>query len=348
MSKPISVAIASYGMSGMLFHAPMLQVNPNFDLVCIQERSSDKSKSRYPFAKIVRSFEDILADKSIELVVVNTPDKYHYPMALQAIDAGKHVVVEKPFTQELWQAKELISRAQEKGVILSVFQNRRWDGDFLTVQKVIEQQVLGRLVEFESHFDRYRNFIQEGNWKEDPDNGTGTLYNLGSHMIDQVLTLFGKPARIWADLHILRTGGMVDDCFELKLEYPGMKVTTRGSYLVREPGPRFILHGTQGSFLKWGSDPQEEALKAGVWPNQENWGSEPESDWGLLNTSMQDIHYRGKVETLPGNYNAYYDNLYSAIRQGKELAVKPEEAMMVIQVIDAAMTSVAERKWVNF
>ena len=335
---PLKAALCSYGMSGVIFHGPLLQSNPNFEITKILERKKQLSKGEHPGSTIVRYYDEILDDPEIELVVVNTPDQYHYHMVSQAISSGKHVVVEKPFTLRSEDADELIHLAHKNGVILTVFQNRRWDGDFLTVQRLIKEGLLGRLVSFESHFDRFRNYIQES-WKDQRSSGTGTLYNLGSHMIDQALQLFGMPERVFCDVRNQRSGAEVDDTFDLFMNYNDVKCLIRASYLVREPGPRFTLHGTEGSYLKFNLDPQEDALKTGGDPLSADWGREPESQWGELHTEIKGKLFQGKYETIPGDYNIFYDNLYKAIREGAELLVKPEEARNVISVIEAAYRS---------
>ena len=337
--KKINAGIASYGMSGEIFHAPLLHTHQGFQIIKILERTKNKSKDRYPYATIVREYGDLLKDPQIDLVVVNTPDNLHHGMVSEAIEAGKHVVVEKPFTLTVSDADDLITRAKKAGVLLSVFQNRRWDSDFLTVQKIIEEKMLGRLVEFEVHFDRYRNFIQENTWKELPESGSGTLYNLGSHMADQALVLFGLPRSVYADIRSLRTGGRVDDAFTLLLKYDDVKVTLKASYLVREPGPKYYVHGTLGSFLKWGMDPQEEALKKGSYPDSDGWGTEPEEDWGILNTEKDGKQIKQKFESLPGNYLTFYDLLYLALTEGKPNPVPAVEGRNVIRVIEAARES---------
>lgn len=337
--RPIKTAIASYGMSGMVFHAPLLHVNKGFEIVCFLERNSENSKARYPYALIEKKFDNLCNDNNIELIIVNTPDHTHYELAKKAIMSGKHVVVEKPFTLRYYEAVELAELASFKGVLLTVFHNRRWDGDFLTVSKVLQQKLLGRLVEFESHFDRYRNYIQPLTWKEDSSTGTGNLYNLGSHLIDQALVLFGKPEWINADIRKMREGTMVDDSFELWLGYDGIKVSLCSSYLVREAGPRFTLHGTNGSFLKWGIDPQEEKLKQGELPEGVNWGRENERDWGIINTNLNGSQIRGNYETHAGNYNCFYDNVYNVIRNGAEPDVTPDQAALVIRIIEKAFDS---------
>jgi len=334
----IGVGLASFGMSGLVFHGPLLQANPAFKIVSILERSKDLASKKYPKAKIVRTYNELLEDDQIDLVIVNTPDPLHFEMCREALLAGKNVVVEKPFVHDSKQGQELINLAKERKLLLSVFQNRRWDSDFLTVRKILEKGLLGRLVEYEAHFDRYRNFIVEDTWKEDTGSGS-TIYNLGSHMIDQALVLFGKPESVYADIRILRTGGRVDDAFTLLLGYEGIKVTLKASYLVKEAGPRYYLHGTEGSFLKKGLDPQEEALKNGDLPTGNNWGMEAEEDWGILNTEAGGKPFRGKYESTPGHYGVYYNDIARALNKGTEPCVTAEHANLVIRIVEAALKS---------
>ncbi|WP_034256609.1 oxidoreductase [Adhaeribacter aquaticus] len=345
--QPITVGIASYGMSGMVFHAPFISSNPKFKLRKIVQRSGNTAQERYPDATIVRSYEELLQDESLELIIVNVPNSLHLSMTRQALEAGKHVIVEKPFTVTSEEAQTLIEVAKANNRLLSVYQNRRWDGDFMTVQQVVQNELLGKLVDYEAHYDRYRNYIEPNTWKEAAAPGTGILYNLGSHMIDQALVLFGKPNAITAEIGIQREGGQVDDYYHLTLHYLGLRVTLKSSYLVREQGPRYILHGTEGSFLKYGLDPQEENLKVGVLPTSANWGMETEETWGHLNTQLDGLHVKTRIETLPGNYRLYYDNIYEAIREDKELQVKPEQSLLGIQIIEAALQSNAERRTVT-
>lgn len=345
--KPISVGLASYGMSGKVFHAPFLFVNPRFKLKKIVERNKNDSRTSYPEVEIVRSFEDLLDDATIELVVVNTPNPLHFSMAERAIKAHKHVILEKPFTTTKAEADQLIELAKENDVRLTVFQNRRWDSDFLTIQNVLSEKLLGNLVEYEAHYDRFVSCVVPNTWKEELGPGSGTLYNLGSHMIDQALVLFGKPKAISADIATHRPGSQIDDYYDLRLYYPGFKVILRASLLVREPGPRYVLHGTSGSFVKYGIDPQEEALKIGKLPNTPEWGKEPSSEWGKLNIEKKGLAIEGKVESQAGNYGLFYDNVYEAIREGGELKVKPEEAAMVIYLIELAFQSSKEGRKIN-
>jgi predicted dehydrogenase len=341
----INAAICSYGMSGKVFHGPLLQAHSGFKISKILERKRNDSAKNHPQASIVRDYNAILEDRGIELVVVNTPDHLHFHMCKEALLAGKHVVVEKPFTLRTSEAQQLIRLARERGCILTVFQNRRWDGDFLTVKEIISSGRLGRLVDFESHFDRYRNYIVKS-WK-DQSHGTGTLYNLGSHLIDQALQLFGMPERLYCDSRRLRKGAVTDDSYDLFLYYTDHKCLLRSSYLVKEPGPRFILHGTEGSYLKWGVDPQEEDLSAGKAPDSEGWGEEAETTCGKINTTYQGKPLEGLHPTIPGNYLAFYDNVYQAIRDNKPLQVKPVQARNVIRIIEAAYKSSREAQVVT-
>ncbi|MDB4584920.1 Gfo/Idh/MocA family oxidoreductase [Draconibacterium sp.] len=346
MNQPIKTAISSFGMSGLVFHGPLLKVNSDFEVVHILERTKNLSKDLFPEATIVRSYDEILDNPEIELVVVNTPDKFHYEMVKQALEAGKHVVVEKPITQKSAQAIELVELAKDKGVVFTVYQNRRWDGDFRTVQKVLAEGKLGRLVEFESHFDRYRTFITPDTWKEVGDEYAGVLYNLGSHMVDQAYVLFGKPKAVTAHLKIVRTGGVVTDYYDIRLEYDDFAALLKCSYLVKNEGPRYILYGEYGTFFKNGIDPQEEILKNGVMPVGDDWGTELPEDWGTLFYEENGEDFEELVETIPGDYNIFYKNVYNVIRNGAELFVKPEETVEVLKILEACLESNQKRRTV--
>lgn len=338
--KRIKVGMAAFGMSGKVFHAPLIEAHPYMELTVVHERNSEKSKEKYPSVKVVKDFDEIIGDENIDLVVVNTPQHLHFDMSRKALLAGKHVVVEKPFTVTSEEAQELISISRRNYKVLAVFQNRRWDGDFLTVQKIVENKVLGNIVEFETHFDRFRNYIQEGSWKEEDSlPGAGLLYNLGPHMVDQAICLFGLPQSIFADIRIVREGGKVDDYFKLFLSYENLRVTISSSYLVREPNPRFILHGSLGSFIKYGYDPQEDDLKAGLIPGEPAWGVDAPEFWGKLNTEINGLHYEGDIETIPGDYMVFYNSVFEAITEGKEFIIDPEEPKHNITIIQAAVES---------
>ena len=347
MSKIIHVALAAYGMSGKVFHGPLIEANPYYKLDKILERTKNLSKHKHPEATIVRSYADILSDRNINLVVVNTPDIFHYEMCKQALKAGKNIVVEKPFTQSVSEAEELIDLAKKKGLILTVFQNRRLDGDFMTIQKIIERKSLGRLTEFESHFDRYRTYITQNTWKETGNEKIGVLYNLGSHMIDQALVLFGMPFSVTSHLDILRDNGTVPDYYDIRLQYKKFAAILKCSYLVRHSGPRYSIHGTLGSFQKWGIDPQEEALKNHHTPDEADWGKEDKTQWGNIDTDINGLHICGKVETVPGNYNLYYENLYNVLTKGEKLLVEPEQSKNGLIIMDACIKSNKDKRTIK-
>jgi predicted dehydrogenase len=340
-------------MSGSVFHAPFIAANPNFELVRIVERTKALSAEHYPKAIITRSVEELLNDDSIELVVVNTPDSTHYEYAREALLAGKHVIVEKPFTQTVAEGEELVRLAAVQGRMLSVYQSRRWDGDFLTVRQLIQSGRLGRLVEYESTLSRYRNYIRSGSWKETGEWGGGLVYNLGSHLIDQAIELFGIPEAVYADVTGQRTGTRVDDYFIIRLlscrEVPDVSITLKSSYLQALPEPRFVLHGTLGSYIKHGVDPQEDALKAGVLPNgAEHWGEEPEEQWGKLRISDANGQLTDSaVPTLAGNYGLFYQNIYEHLREGKRLLTDAINVLSVIRVIEAAYQSARDQAVVS-
>ncbi|WP_340112458.1 Gfo/Idh/MocA family oxidoreductase [Maribellus mangrovi] len=346
MNSPIKTALASFGMSGKVFHGPLLKVNPGFEVVAVLERSKELSKGLFPAVKIVRSYDAILNDNEIELIVVNTPDKLHYEMAKAAMLKGKHVVVEKPVTLNSDEAADLIELAQEKGVVFSVFQNRRWDADFRTVRKVLEEAKFGRLIEFESHFDRYRTYIAPDTWKEEGDEYSGVLYNLGSHMVDQAFVLFGQPNAVTAHLKIVRALGVVTDYYDIRLEYKAFAALLKCSYLVKDPGPRYTIHGEHGTFHKYGIDAQEELMKAGNLPLGDDWGREEPEDWGTLVYEEVGEEVEELIESIPGDYNQFYKNIYEAIRNGAELLVKPEEALAVLKILEACLKSNREKKTV--
>lgn len=341
--EKIKVGLAAFGMSGQVFHAPFISVLPQFELTAITERSKEHSREKYPQARIVRSFDELIGMDELELIVVNTPDSTHYDYARRALEAGKHVIVEKPFTLSVEDGKELVALATEKGLTLSVYQNRRWDCDFLTVKEILAKGLLGRLVEFESTFPRFRNFIKPDTWKETGEQGGGLTYNLGAHLIDQAVQLFGMPEAVFADIAKMRADSKVDDYFIIHLlkpsKAPEVKITLKASYLMCENEPRFVLHGTEGSYVKYGLDPQEADLTEGILPNAPHWGEEDKAHWGILHTEKDGGSMRGPYPTLPGDYAAFYENIYRHIRQGEPLQSDAREVVDVIRLIEAAWDS---------
>lgn len=342
--KPITTALCSYGMSGQLFHAPFISTNPKFNLYGVLERTKHLAKRTYPTIKTFQSLDDLLADEHIELIIVNTPNITHYDFSKQVIKAGKHLIVEKPFTATVAEAEKLIQLAKENHVVISVYHNRRFDSDFKTVQKIIKEGVLGELVEAEFHYDRYDPKLSYKIHKETPTAAVGSLYDLGSHLIDQALVLFGKPVAVFADLDSYRPKSKVGDYFDVKLFYASHRVILKSSYYVREALPGYILHGRTGSFIKPKADVQEAALQAGKLPNSNGWGKEPDTEQGLLHTEINGKTIKESIPTLTGNYMEYFENIHDAIRHHKPLLVTAEDTMMVIAVIEAALKSHKENK----
>ena len=346
--KTLNAGIIGFGLSGKVFHAPFLDKHPGFNLKKIVERHQQHTKEIYPYIMVVNNFNDLLNDQEIDLVVICTPNTSHYLIAKQCLMAGKHIVIEKPFTPTSKEADELIRIAESKNLNLFVYHNRRWDNDFLTVKKVLEAELLGDISEYEVHFDRYKPEIIIGAWRDEKKPGGGILFDLGSHLIDQALHLFGFPDSISADIRIQREGSKVDDYFDLMLHYPAFNATLKAGMLVKEPGPRFILHGSKGSFLKYGIDPQENALKNGLTPDAENWGEEDRKQWGYLTIDDNGLQQDKRIQTLPGCYQCFYDNVYDVLAKGGEMAIKPDEARDVIRIIEIAFESTLQNKPISF
>lgn len=344
MEKIINTAIIGFGLSGRVFHAPFLHVHPGFQLTKIVERHGNSSTELYPGVEVVKNYQDLLNDKSLDLVVVASPNIFHFEQAKALLEAGKYVVIEKPVTPTSAEADELIKIAEKAGKKIFVFQNRRWDGDFKTVQQVVYNGYLGEILEYEAHFDRFAPGARRSAWRDEPLPAGGVLYDLGSHLIDQALVLFGLPTAVFADIRNQREGSQVDDYFEVNLYYNRLKVTLKASVFVKELGPRYITHGAKGSFVKYGIDPQEELLKEGLMPDSPNWGKEDPDYWGLLNAEMHGQQFYGNIETEPGNYMGFYNNVYEVITKGAEQAVQPEEARNVIRIIELAFESNREGK----
>ena len=286
ISVPIRTGICSFGMSGKLFHAPFIQSHPGYELSAIAERNKSESRQKYPASKLYRSFEELISDSDIQLIVVNTPVQTHFEYTKLALQSGKAVVVEKPFTVTVAEAEELDSLAKEKNVFLSVYQNRRYDGDYWSIKKVVEEKLLGELKEVEMRFDRYRPSFGGKQHKEGSLPGAGSLHDLGAHLVDQALQLFGWPEKLFADVRILRNDVDANDYFEVLLYYPGLRVRLKSTVIARESSYAYILHGMKGSFLQQRSDMQEEQLLAGTVPSLASWCPPPTAPDGLLHTEL--------------------------------------------------------------
>lgn len=335
----LNVALCSYGMSGKVFHAPLISAEPGLTLHTILQRSEPTALVDYPQVRIVKTFEDILANPDIHLVVVNTPNELHYPMTKAALLAGKHVVVEKPFTLNIDEGNELIALANSQQKILSVFQNKRLESDYLDAQKVIESGALGRIVEVEWHYDRYRTNITHKKWKEEKLPGSGTWFDLGIHMVDSMLCLFGKPNAVYADMRSLRRAEGSTDYFNVCFHYDDLRVMLRSSTYVSEKGATVAIHGDQGSFLKFGQDVQEAQMVRGLIPGMAGWAQPGADNYGVLHT-----HHQGesKRETIPGQrgcYEHYYNNILGAILGTTALEFLPQQSLLGVELLLAGEES---------
>ena len=336
----ISTAVISFGISAKTFHTPFITTNPGFSLDMVMERSGETAKDMYPNVQVVKTLEEVLNNPKIELVVIASPNTTHFTYAKAAMLAGKHVVVEKPFTNTTEEAQELVSLSETTGKICAVFHNRRYVADFLTMKSILDHGLIGEPREFFAHYDRFRPEPRTyGLWREDVLPGSGVFYDLGPHLIDQALVLFGNPISITADIRKQKEYSKVDDYFDIRLDYGTLIVTLHSSMLVREMGPRYMMHGTKGSFIKNGEDPQEELLKAGVLPTGPDWGKEEKENFGLLHTEKDGEIIREIYPSVQGSFGKFYQNLYNTIREGAPLQETPMHGYNVIKLIELAFES---------
>lgn len=339
----INVALFGYGLAGAYFHAPLIAVELRMRIRRIVTSRADEVARTFPAAFVSTDHESAIEADDIDLVVIATPNKTHAPLAREALLAGKHVVIDKPFVPEPVEGTDLIELAQERGRMLTVFHNRRWDGDFLTVSKLLHEGRVGEITHAEFRWDRFRLEIRES-WKEIPDEGTGLLADLGPHLIDQALQLFGPPDMITGDIAHQRGGTLVDDYFELTLHYGARRVILSASTLIAEPRPRFALHGHAGSFVKNGIDPQEAFLRAGGSPLDSDYGVEPSADHGVLTDAMG----RHAVPTERGDWPAFYALVADAILDGASPPVDPADAVTGLALMECARRSAREGRSLRF
>ena len=343
----INTALVSFGMSGKVFHAPFLATNPNFNLVGSWERSTKNIEAAYPGTKSYNSYEELLADTNIDLVVVNSPNDTHYAYTKSALLAGKHVVCEKAFTNTSAEAQELDELAQKKGLKLAVYQNRRYDADFLTLQKLIREDAIGELTDIQISFERYRTTLSPKAHKEAVTPGAGLLYDLGPHLVDQALVLSGMPLAVFADIRITRKVGIVDDYFTMILYYPGHRITLTSGMVFMTQQPGYKVYGTKGSFIKNRSDIQETEHIAGKKPNSENWGAEAEADYGTLYTDHNGLITSQVIPSLAGNYGIFYEKMADAILNNAPLPTTAQEGKNIIRILEAARNSAFNKRVVG-
>jgi scyllo-inositol 2-dehydrogenase (NADP+) len=339
----LNVALCSYGMSGKVFHAPLITAEPGLNLHTILQRSEPTALVDYPQVAIVKTFEDILANPQIHLVVVNTPNELHYPMTKAALQAGKHVVVEKPFTLSIEEGNELIALANSQQKLLSVFQNKRLESDHLDAQKIIDSGALGRIVEVEWHYDRYRTNVTHKKWKEDKLPGSGTWFDLGIHMVDSMLYLFGKPNAVYADMRSLRRAEGATDYFNVCFHYNDLRVILRSSTYVSEKSATVAIHGDKGSFLKFGQDVQEAQMICGLIPGMTGWAQPGEDNYGVLHTHNNGEAMRTIMSGQQGCYENYYQNIVHAIAGTAPLVFLPQQSLLGVELLLAGEESATRR-----
>jgi len=337
--KKIKTGLVGYGFAGATFHAPVLSTVATLELTAVASSKPELVHKDWPQTTVYADTAQLFADPEIELVVIAAPNEVHFSLAQAALQAGKHVVVDKPFTISSAQAQTLIDLARERKLVLSVYHNRRWDGDFLTLKTLLAQGSLGRIASFESHFDRFRPEIRQ-RWRESAAPGGGLLYDLGPHMLDQAMQLFGTPEKIYADIDLQRDGAQAVDYMHIVLYYDRLRVVLQAGCLVKAPTARFAVHGDQGSFVKFGLDPQEDALKAGGKPGQPGWGLDPVR--GALHLGTQPDGHFDHLQMQAGRYQDFYQGMADAISHGAPPPVAPEDGLATIRLIELALLSAQE------
>jgi scyllo-inositol 2-dehydrogenase (NADP+) len=342
----IRVGLVGFGLAGKVFHAPIISAVEGLELAAVVERSGKEAEKAYPAITTYPSLEAMLADATIQLIVVATPNTSHAWLAQQALEAGRHVVVDKPVAITSAEIASLIQHAKDSGRLLIPFHNRRWDSDFQTLRKLLHEQLLGRVVSLESTFDRWRRLPRQGVWREAGGPGTGILLDLGTHLADQALQLFGLPEGVSAEVVRERDGVLANDAFTVRLRYPGLAVTLGANCLAAMPRPRYTVRGTQGNFLKWGLDPQEARLKeTGRMPDG-GWEEEPESTWGSLIVEPEtgSALVTNSVKPVASDYRGYYAGVRDAILGAAEPPVKAIDAWRVARVLEWAEESSGQRR----
>jgi scyllo-inositol 2-dehydrogenase (NADP+) len=346
----VRVGLIGFGMAGQAFHAPVIRGVAGMELACILERRGTRAQEKYPEVRVARSMDELLGDKTIQLCVIATPNDSHFELTRACLLAGRDVVVDKPFAPTLRESEELVRLAAERGRLITVYQDRRWDGDFGTVKKLVQSGRLGTVVEYECRFDRFRLEPKPNAWREKADQpGAGVLFDLGPHVIDQALVLFGEPRTITASAFCQRKTSQVDDSFDVCMEYPELRAMGRARILAYAPGPHFLLHGTKGSFVKYGMDPQEARLRSENYPQGTDWGA----DWGeepeeLRGTLSLVGEPSVKVKTERGDYRGFYANVRDAIEKKAPLEVTPEQALRTMRAVILAHKSSRERRTVEW
>jgi predicted dehydrogenase len=339
----IRVGLVGFGMAGRVLHAPLISSVEGLELAAVVERHADQAAQRYPGIITYRSLEAMLADSSLGLFVVATPSGTHFEIARQILEAGRNLVVDKPMTADSTEIAQLMELAAARNVLLAPFHSRRWDSDFRTVQKLLHEGSLGRLVHFESTLDRWRRETRVP-WKDDPAQGGGNLLDHGTHLADQALVLFGNPEAVSAEVCRERDGKGSDDAFTMRLRYPGASVTLSANGLASLVRPRFHLRGTKGNYWKWGVDPQEAALRRITRIDDPRWGQEPTADWGTLKVDVDGGMVTRPVAPIPGDYRLYYAAVRDALLVKGSAPVTALAAWRVARLLEWARESSTLRR----
>lgn len=337
----VGVGLVGYGMSAASLHGPLITAEPRLELRGVVTSRPERVRDHLPSVPVVPTLDALLSDPAVELVVVAVPNEAHHAVARAALEAGRHVVVDKPFTVTTAEADGLIALARARDLRLAVFHQRRWDADHLTVRQIVDNGLVGRVTTYLARYDRFRPG-PPSRWTDEDRPGSGVLYDLGAHLVDQALRLFGNPATVWADLGVQRSGGGAVDYVHVVLGYGDRRAILHAGSLVRAPGPRFEVHGDRGSFVKDGMDGQIAALLAGGRPGDPGWGEEPESRHGTLTTDLAGLASTGRLASVPGRYQIFYRAMAAAVRGEGPVPVPAEQARDVIRVIECATTSSRE------
>ncbi|MCU6411446.1 oxidoreductase [Enterobacter cloacae] len=340
MSDSIRVGLIGYGYASKTFHAPLIAGTPGMALAAVSSSDATKVHADWPTVPVVSEPKHLFNDPNIDLIVIPTPNDTHFPLAKAALEAGKHVVVDKPFTVTLSQARELDALAKSLGRLLSVFHNRRWDSDFLTVKALLSEGTLGEITYFESHFDRFRPQVRN-RWREQAGPGSGIWYDLAPHLLDQAVNLFGLPVSMTVDLAQLRPGAQTTDYFHAILSYPQRRIVLHGTMVAAAESARYIIHGTRGSYVKFGLDPQEDRLKNGERLPQEDWGYDMRD--GVVTKVEGETLVEETLLTSPGNYPAYYAAVRDALNGTGENPVPASQAIQIMELIELGIESAKHR-----
>jgi scyllo-inositol 2-dehydrogenase (NADP+) len=336
----INVGLIGFGLAGRAFHAQVVSRVPGLRLAAILQRKGDEAAVAYPDAKIVRSLDELLALPDIQLIVIASPNETHAPFARAAMAAGRDVVVDKPFTTSYAEAVDLVNFAEKSGRFLTVYQNRRYDGDFQAIRELVAAGTLGRIVRFETSYDRFRPNFKPNAWREKAEPGAGILFDIGPHVIDHAMVLFGLPEAITADVRIERQGGLADDAFDIMLHYPNsLRAVLSSNILAVLPRPRFLLFGTKGAFLKQTVDPQENNLRFGNLPEKGSWGAESEDNWGLLTLSDGTNATQRRIPSGTGDYRDFYANVRDVIEDKAKPFVSLQHALDVMRALELCRAS---------